>query len=200
MTWDILIPSIVHRTDMLTDLLEEPERRLVPGVGVLVYRDNREELYGPKCQNLYDASEADYVSMLDDDDWVADDYIPAVMEALKEKPDYVVYKVLYTDTACRRSRSSIRCSTTTAGSPPPRRCTATSATRTRSAATWRCRQRGTVTVMRTSGGRTRYARRAASRTRSTSTGSFPTTGPRGRIRPRACRRWTTRHPNRTLGS
>ena len=97
MTWDILIPSIVHRTDMLTELLGELERQLVPGVGVLVYRDNREELYGPKCQKLYDASDADYVSMLDDDDWVADDYIPAVMEALKEKPDYVGYKVLYTE-------------------------------------------------------------------------------------------------------
>jgi hypothetical protein len=42
-------------------------------VGVLVYRDNREQLYGPKCQALYQASQADYVSMLDDDDWVADD-------------------------------------------------------------------------------------------------------------------------------
>ena len=96
-TWDILIATIVHRTDMLTELLEHLERQLVPGVGVLVYRDNREQLYGPKCQRLYDASQADYVSMLDDDDWVSDDYIPAVMEALKERPDYVGYKILYTE-------------------------------------------------------------------------------------------------------
>lgn len=96
-TWDILIASIVHRTDMLAELLNHLERQLVPGVGVLVYLDNREELYGPKCQRLYHASKADYVSMLDDDDWVADDYIPAVMEALKKKPDYVGYRVLYTE-------------------------------------------------------------------------------------------------------
>ena len=77
-TWDILIATITHRTDMLTGLLEHLERQLVPGVGVLVYRDNREQLYGPKCQRLYNASQADYVSMLDDDDWVSDDYIQAV--------------------------------------------------------------------------------------------------------------------------
>jgi hypothetical protein len=97
MTWDILIPSITHRTDMLTELLEHLEKQMVPGVGVIVYRDNRLEVYGPKCQRLYDESEADYVSQIDDDDWVSDDYIPTVMEALKEKPDYVGYRIRYTE-------------------------------------------------------------------------------------------------------
>lgn len=96
-TWDILIASIVHRTDMLTELLAELERQLVPGVGVLVYRDNRQALYGPKCQRLYDSSQADYVSMLDDDDGISEDYVEAVMEALRERPDYVGYKILYTE-------------------------------------------------------------------------------------------------------
>lgn len=96
-TWDLLIPSITHRTDMLTELLQELKRQLLPGVGVLVYRDNREQPYGPKCQRLYDASQADYVSMLDDDDWISEDYIEAVMEALKSEPDYVGYKILYTE-------------------------------------------------------------------------------------------------------
>jgi hypothetical protein len=96
-TWDILIATIAHRTELLAALLDHLEPQLQPGVGVLVYRDNREQLYGPKCQRLYEASKADYVSMLDDDDWVADDYIPAVMEALKQRPDYVGYRVLYTE-------------------------------------------------------------------------------------------------------
>lgn len=97
MTWDILIPSIVHRTDMLTVLLEHLGRQLVPGVGVRVFLDNREEVYGPKCQRLYDSSTADYVSMLDDDDWVSDDYLAVVMEALEQRPDYVGYRILYTE-------------------------------------------------------------------------------------------------------
>jgi hypothetical protein len=96
-TWDILIASITHRTDMLIELLAELERQRQPGVGVICYRDNREQLYGPKCQRLYEASQADYVSMVDDDDWVAEDFVAAVMEALRQEPDYVGYKILYTE-------------------------------------------------------------------------------------------------------
>jgi hypothetical protein len=100
-----LIPSIAHRTDELAALLGELELQIKPAyhthlygkVGVIVYRDNREQLYGPKCQKLYDASEADYVSMLDDDDWIADDYVQTVWRALRQKPDYVGYRIRYTE-------------------------------------------------------------------------------------------------------
>ncbi len=96
-SWDILIPSICHRTEQLDALLDELGRQRLPGMGAIVYRDNRDEVYGPKCQRLYEASEADYVSMLDDDDWVSHDYVEAVMAALQEGPDYVGYKILYTE-------------------------------------------------------------------------------------------------------
>jgi hypothetical protein len=95
-TWDILICSIEHRADMLDALLAELERQLLPGVGVRVFRDNLETVYGEKCQRLLDSSTADYVSFLDDDDWVAEDFIATVMEALYLEPDYVGFKVLYT--------------------------------------------------------------------------------------------------------
>jgi hypothetical protein len=96
MTWDILICSIEHRTDMLDELLAELQRQLVPGVGVRVYRDNLEIVYGEKCQRLLDSSTADYVSFLDDDDWIADDFISTIMDALEQEPDYVGFRVLYT--------------------------------------------------------------------------------------------------------
>lgn len=96
-TWDILIASITYRTEQLIALLKELERQSVPGVGVLVYRDNRHATYGDKCQRLYEASKADYVSMVDDDDWVAEDYVASVMKALRQKPDYVGYRVLWTE-------------------------------------------------------------------------------------------------------
>jgi hypothetical protein len=95
-TYDILICSIEHRADMLDALLAELERQLVPGVGVRVFRDNLETVYGEKCQRLLDSSTADYVSFLDDDDWVAEDFISSIMAALKQEPDYVGFKVLYT--------------------------------------------------------------------------------------------------------
>lgn len=96
MTWDILICSIEHRTDMLADLLNELDRQRVPGVGVHVSRDNLETEYGTKCQRLLDSSEADYVSFLDDDDWIEPDFIETIMGALRERPDYVGFKVRFT--------------------------------------------------------------------------------------------------------
>ena len=96
-TWDILICSIEHRTDMLDTLLAELGRQLQPGVGVRVYRDNLETVYGTKCQRLLESSAADYVSFLDDDDWIVDDFVPTVMRALGERPDYVGFKVRYTE-------------------------------------------------------------------------------------------------------
>lgn len=95
-TWDILICSIMHRTEMLDALLNEVGRQLVPGAGVRVFRDNLETGYGEKCQRLLDSSTADYVSFLDDDDWIADDFIEAIMTALQEQPDYVGFRVRYT--------------------------------------------------------------------------------------------------------
>lgn len=96
-TWDILICSIPHRAQMLTELLGELERQHQAGVGVLVCQDNVQMQYGDKCQRLLDASIADYVSFLDDDDWITDDFITAIREALDQEPDYVGFKVQYTE-------------------------------------------------------------------------------------------------------
>lgn len=95
-TYDILICSIEHRADMLDALLAEIERQLVPGVGVRVFRDNLETEYGEKCQRLLDSSTADYVSFLDDDDWIEPDFIHTIMEVLEQRPDYVGFKVRWT--------------------------------------------------------------------------------------------------------
>jgi hypothetical protein len=95
-TWDILICSIEHRAEMLDDLLAELGLQLLPGVGVRVFRDNLETVYGEKCQRLLDSSTADYVSFLDDDDWIAEDFIATIVTALEQKPDYVGFKVRYT--------------------------------------------------------------------------------------------------------
>lgn len=96
-TWDLLLCSIEHRTDMLTELLDELGRQRVPGVGVRVFRDNLETEYGEKCQRLLDSSKADYISFLDDDDWIEPDFIPTIMGALAERPDYVGFRVKWTE-------------------------------------------------------------------------------------------------------
>jgi glycosyltransferase involved in cell wall biosynthesis len=96
-TWQILICSIPHRDEMLSALLTELGQQRQPGVGVIVCRDNLDLQYGDKCQKLLDASEADYVSFLDDDDWIEPDFIAAIRDALDERPDYVGFNVDYTE-------------------------------------------------------------------------------------------------------
>lgn len=95
-TWDILITSIPHRHDLLCALLEELGRQMRPGIGVIVYRDNLEKSYGGKTGDLLNASQADYVSCIDDDDFIAPDFTDRVLAALEERPDYVGYPVCWT--------------------------------------------------------------------------------------------------------
>jgi glycosyltransferase involved in cell wall biosynthesis len=96
-TWDILICSIPHRDQMLADILAELDRQHQPGLGVIVYRDNIDSQYGDKCQKLLDASTAEYVSFLDDDDWIEPDFVSVIVQALEQRPDYVGFNVDFTE-------------------------------------------------------------------------------------------------------
>lgn len=95
-TWEILIPTIPHRHDKLTALLSVLEPQVRSGFGVIVYRDNLHLPYGPKCQALAEAATAEYISFLSDDDSVAPDFVKRVDEALEQRPDYVGFKVRFT--------------------------------------------------------------------------------------------------------
>lgn len=95
-TWDILISTLPHRHGKLVELLAEFDRQWEPGLGVLVLRDN----YGlvhleshAKRQALAEASQAEYVSYFDDDDWPAPDFVYAIMGALARNVDYVGFRV-----------------------------------------------------------------------------------------------------------
>lgn len=98
-TWDILITTVPHRHALLCELLADLDRQLGgywPYVGVRVYRDNRTVSYGDKTQALTEASTADYVSSVDDDDLLAPDGVRRIYEALRQRPDYVGFPVRWT--------------------------------------------------------------------------------------------------------
>src|SRR5579859_8076415 len=98
MDWQILIASVWARTSYLEALLNHLSRQTVahPGrVSVLVDRDNGETPVGRKRSRLLQASTANYISYVDDDDWVADDYITRIMLALTEQPDAVGFLLAY---------------------------------------------------------------------------------------------------------
>ena len=95
-TYDILTTSIPHRHESLCLLLAELDRQIRPGVGMILYRDDLEVPYGDKTQALIEASSADYVASIDDDDMVAPNYLSKIMEALSSEPDYVGFMVRWT--------------------------------------------------------------------------------------------------------
>jgi hypothetical protein len=96
-TWQILIPTIPHRHAKLGSLLATLDAQMRPGVSVLVFRDNLAVSYPAKMQALMDATYAEYVSTLSDDDSVAPDFIPRCLEAMSTRPDQVGFRVRYTE-------------------------------------------------------------------------------------------------------
>ncbi len=95
-TWDVLVMTIPHRHECLDGLLADFDRQHQPGFGVIAYRDNLQAKLAVKMQTLLEASQAEYVSHVDDDDRVAPDYVAAIMDCLQRKPDYVGFPVHYT--------------------------------------------------------------------------------------------------------
>lgn len=98
-TLDVLIPSVFSRHDLLVRLLDHLRPQLAPFMGnarVLVLRDDARAAIGSKRNQLMLAATADYVAYLDDDDWVHDDYVGRIMEALVRRPDTVGWKLAYT--------------------------------------------------------------------------------------------------------
>jgi hypothetical protein len=97
-TWDVLIPTIPHRDASLRRLLAELDCQWRPGLGVILSRDNLERpgiASYAKWRELVEASRAEYVCIMGDDDTVAPDYVARIMEALERKPDYVGFPVSY---------------------------------------------------------------------------------------------------------
>ena len=101
-TWQILITSIPHRHATLTELLADLDRQVdpdfVPHVSVLLYRDNLAVPYGDKTRALLEASQAGYVSCVDDDDLLTEHAVARVYAALcsRPRPDYVGFPVKWT--------------------------------------------------------------------------------------------------------
>src|SRR6185369_16979838 len=110
-TWQILVPHIPHRHAKLLDLLDVLEAQMRPGVEVLIYTDNLEVSYTEKLQTLMDAATADYVSVMSNDDSVSPDFVPLITEALKSWPDYVGFRVRYTEAGVPQAPviHSLRC-------------------------------------------------------------------------------------------
>lgn len=101
MKYELLIPTVPHRHEKLCNLLSKLDAQMSPDTGVLLYRDNLRISYREKLQALSDFATGDYVSVLQDDDSVASDYIEAILTAVQEGPDQVGFRVRHTTDGIR---------------------------------------------------------------------------------------------------
>lgn len=93
--WDILILSVLERQDKLNKLLKVLEPQLNENVAVLVLTDNQDYSVGFKRTRLLEMSRADYVSFIDDDDMITEDYVESLLPHLDGQNDFVGFEVTY---------------------------------------------------------------------------------------------------------
>jgi glycosyltransferase involved in cell wall biosynthesis len=91
----ILIPSIPVRTELLHRLLCILAPQVTPEVEILINMDSGAKTIGDKRNSLLRAAEGEYVSFIDDDDRVSEDYVKQLLAGIAQGVDVVSIRGLY---------------------------------------------------------------------------------------------------------
>lgn len=87
MLWSILIAAIPERyhsvQPLLLSLLEHQSVARMPDLELLYFLDNKRRSVGAKRNDLLRASHGEYVSFIDDDDQVSNEYVPRIRRAIE---------------------------------------------------------------------------------------------------------------------
>lgn len=104
MIWSILICGIPERyatvQPLLYSLLERQAVARIPDIELLYLMDSRRRPVGAKRNALVDAARGMYISFIDDDDEVAEDYVKRIYGALRAArkndiyPDVITFRQL----------------------------------------------------------------------------------------------------------
>lgn len=94
--WSILIASHTSRVEKLSRLAGLLAPQLTPEVEAVVLL-NRGGKFGDLRQALALEATGEWLSYVDDDDRVPDDYVASILGALESEPDYVGFDVEVTD-------------------------------------------------------------------------------------------------------
>jgi hypothetical protein len=90
----IALPTVVNRADLFaklhTHIAAQCEGKPVE---IIIACDAKEISIGKKRQNLLEQAKGDYVVFIDDDDWVAADYVDKILAALATSPDCVGFLI-----------------------------------------------------------------------------------------------------------
>lgn len=90
----ILVPSVFERWDMGSKLAAHLHKQTkdLP-VEILWFTDNRKRRLGKKREVMIQAAQGRYLCHLDDDDWVADNFVKLVLDQIAAgEPDVITYK------------------------------------------------------------------------------------------------------------
>ena len=94
----ILICSIKGRESSLNKLLVVLDKQKTDDVEILIEVDDKQISIGAKRNILLKRAKGDYISFVDDDDMVAEDYVSKILKAIETNPDccgvegYVIHK------------------------------------------------------------------------------------------------------------
>lgn len=95
-TLSVLMASLTDRADLRDQLAAHIRAQMPDGRAELLIDVNDGPCWQAR-QRLLEAASGGWVCFVDDDDWVADDYIPALLAAIDDgQPDYVGFVVRYT--------------------------------------------------------------------------------------------------------
>lgn len=93
--WSILIATVFERSDELVRLLNVLIPQVVrygDKVELLISSDDRKKPIGEKRKELIEKARGEYVSFIDDDDMVPENYVSSILPLL-DGTDYVGFKV-----------------------------------------------------------------------------------------------------------
>ncbi len=85
----LLICTIEGREHYLERLVSRLKPQVTNEVEVLVAKDNKEIPIGKKRNDLIEQATGEYIAFIDDDDWIAEDYVSTILKATDSKPDVV---------------------------------------------------------------------------------------------------------------
>ena len=92
MKLSILMPALESRSESCV-VREQIKAQLVKGVEFLDLTDDGQMSSGQKRHNLTAMSSGDYISFVDDDDQVSENYVASILEAIESNPDVVTFNV-----------------------------------------------------------------------------------------------------------
>lgn len=93
----ICIPTVNGREEVCKKLIEEVNRQIAENnldreIQVIVDKDNKQVSIGEKRNRMYKISKGLFTVQIDDDDWIAPDYVKLCHEATYEPVDCIGYQ------------------------------------------------------------------------------------------------------------